>query len=186
MTTDEFYKHLQRRLAQTTIGAPALRGQGGGLVAICRTYCEHRIQPEIFFRCLKSEPLFKGFLNRHTHQLMRKFPQECRDNFGAARKALNLFFRELAYNKYFCDYYHLSADPPKNHCELAWLEIPLDSHVASAIHERFPNLPLRWNSIRRLTKRQNKIYQEHAQFIALSEGVARIHLDMVFWRRSVL
>lgn len=185
MTAALLFKKLQRRLAQTTIGASPMRGQGKGAVKKCRDYCEKRIRVTGFFGSLQDEKKFMNYLDRHTRKLSDELPRvHGQPNFGAARKALNLFFRELVYNKYFADAYGLSASLRNNHKEIKWLEIPLDSHVAGEIKKRYKKIPVRWKSIKGLTRQENKIYQDHAQRIAIKEKVARIHLDMKFWRRD--
>jgi hypothetical protein len=121
-------------------------------------------------------------LDYHTERLQRAFPYKCRGNFGAARKTLNLFFREIIYNKYLSDRFNLPKEYKKNVEVIRWLEVPLDSHVALGIKRDYPELPLKWRSIKRLRAEESDLYQKCALEIADEMGTARIHLDILYWR----
>jgi hypothetical protein len=184
MTELEYREKLQRRLAQTTIGAQALRNQGApGMVRIARNFCE-QIDVQNFFDALPNQTTYNTFLNNHTAQLQAAFLQAefPVDNFGAARKVLNLFVRELVYNGYFSSQYHLPTEYAANNHAISNLEIPLDRDVANGIRDHF-NGPLpEFPGIRRLTPEVHRAYQQAAEQIASEDETARIHLDMRYYR----
>jgi len=187
MHETEFYIRLQRRIAQTAVGASAIRNQGKkgdfGLIKSCRDYFEHELDIEEFFSLLSSEILFKEFLDRHTFALTDKFPETAR-SWGAARKGLNLFFRDLTYNKYIADKYNLPVDFNENNEKLKHLEVPLDKDVALGLHAYFTGQLPKWTGIKHLQPQDSEIYQEKAQELAIRKDIARIHLDLEFWREN--
>jgi len=58
---------------------------------------------------LETESYYKLFLNEHTKNLISNFPEKGK-SWGAARKGLNLFFREIIYKKFFSDQYEFPKD----------------------------------------------------------------------------
>jgi hypothetical protein len=109
--------------------------------------------------------------------LVKRLDVKCsiKDRWGAARKAINLFLRDCTYDHH-----------PRSHCHLGriepWLEVPLDSFVASALRKtrKGRNLP-RWDSLIKLEPEVSRNYQEVAQAIADGKGIARVHLDLRYW-----
>ena len=179
MNQHVFLKQIQKRLAQTSIGASALRNQGSaGLVKISRDYLE-KINLDIFFQTLKDETLYTKYLNRHTNQLLEKYPSKAK-SWGAARKALNLFFREVVYNKFIADYYKLPNNFKKFNVAVRSMELPLDKFTGTAIHKYSNNTAPVWKSIKKLSLDDSNSYQLKADVIA--NGIAKIHLDLAYWR----
>lgn len=183
MNEDEFYLKLKKRIAEITIGASALRNQGlAGLVEATRKYLFINIAIDDFFESLGSEDAFIGFLDRHTQALMASYPTQAKQNFGAARKGLNLFFREIVYNTFFSAKYFDTHNITEINKAITYLEVPLDSHVAKKIIENSNNkLPL-WGKIKTLTSDNSKLYQSAASQIALNLMIPRVHLDLIYWR----
>lgn len=184
MSDQEFYKILHRKIAQSTVGASALRNQGaGGLINICRNYFENNIQLDELFSLITHEIKFKYYLDKHTDLIVYQFPTEAK-SWGGARKAINLFFREIVYNSYFAVRYSIPIDFKSNNEYLKNLEVPLDSYVVEGLrNEKGSELPV-WNGIKYLNKIESDIFQEKAKVIADNKGIARIHLDIEYWRKK--
>lgn len=185
MTERQLLDKIHRRLAEITIGSSAMRNQGApGIVQITRSYLYQEIRPRDIFSRLGSERRLINFLNRHTIQLADAFPTDFQ-NWGAARKALNLFLREVVYNKFLSERYGLSTNFEECNSQIKYLEVPLDGHVAKGIAERADeNFPV-WEGIRNLTPAISALYQDAALNIAEEEGVARVHLDLILWRPEI-
>jgi len=184
MKHDEFLKQIHRRLAISSVGGSAIRNQGAaGLVDIAREYFENTISLEKFFVSLKDEESFKRFLNLHTNQLVDKFPKGGK-SWGAARKGLNLFFRDLVYNKFIAKKYGLSRNLEQFNDEIKYLELPLDSYVAKELYKSSNKHLPKWTSIRELTKAVSDQYQAQALIEAKELKIARIHLDLLYWRKQ--
>ncbi len=112
MEHEEFIKHLKRRLAQISVSASALRKQGApGIVKICRDYFE-KVDINEFYTALESKK-YLIYLDKETDNLLKQFPANAK-SWGAARKGLNLFFRELAYNFYFVNHLGIPSEPEEN------------------------------------------------------------------------
>jgi len=171
---NKFYYDMQRYIAVTTVGPSALRNQGSkGVIKKARDYLA-RIPLRKFGAT--DEDSFLRTLNMETERLKKALPRGAR-NWGAARKALNLFLRDIFYNRFLCERYRLSKSEK-------WMEIPLDSLVAAflkrkARHEKKP-LP-RWAGLTGLTPEVSAIFQSYAKEVALSQGISRVHLDMRVW-----
>lgn len=182
MTKQDFFKLIIRRLSQVSVGASALRNQGGkGIIKKARDYFEHSIEIDDLIKNLDDEKKFKTYLNIHTKQLSRKF-SSTDENWGAARKALNLFFREIVYNTFVTEHYNLPTDFTKFNIKIKYLEVPLDKYVASAIYNENENHLPKWKSIKSLKITHSDQYQLEAMEIAKKRKIARVHLDLEFWR----
>lgn len=152
MKNDNLINKLQRRIAQISVGASALRNQGAkGLIEICRDFFEKDIDLNEFRSELES-PNFKEYLDRNTKELLNRFPENGK-SWGAARKGLNLFFREVVYNFYLSNFLEIPADREGNKRILTFLEVPLDKDVATGLIDKYPKLP-KWKSIRTLSEEE--------------------------------
>lgn len=177
---DKFYQDMQRHIAVTAIGPSALRNQGAsGVIKNARSYLA-----EISLKGFrtKDEQTFLKILDKETQKLQQKFPQGAQ-NWGAARKALNLFLRDVFYNQFLCRRYELNVIEE-------WLEIPLDGVVAKFLikhareelslkqtQEKLPS----WDALKRLKQEDSAKFQAFAKLVATQEGISRIHLDMLVW-----
>lgn len=121
-------------------------------------------------------------MDKLTDDLRGKFPNGGK-SWGAARKGLNLFFRDVVYNKYLADLLEVPTDYKENMKTLRNLEVPLDRDVAAGLTKAFDELP-RWTTIKDLNGKRSKLFQDKALVYADSKGIARIHLDLEFWRTT--
>ncbi|MDI6859344.1 MAG: hypothetical protein QMC85_02490 [Methanocellales archaeon] len=82
-------KVIQKRVANISIGASTLRGQGAlGIVENARKFLAKLDLRE--FKDI-SERQFSNRLEKYTNKLMEQFPEGAKNNWGAARKAINVF-----------------------------------------------------------------------------------------------
>jgi hypothetical protein len=175
MPTDRstFIAKLVRRTAQAAIGPSALRKQGAaGVVSAAR---DGAADLDLRRLAKLSGSSFASFLDEATDTLLAMFPKDAR-NWGAARKGINLYLRDAAYNVDLSAEFGLDALRP-------YLEVPLDKDVGLGLraqpegHE-LPN----WDSIKRLSSRTSQLYQTVATAVAARHGVCRVDLDVYFWR----
>jgi hypothetical protein len=156
----KFYQLVQKRVAETTIGASSLRHQGNsGVVKAARKYLRELIIRDFV---TTNPDNFQRVLNKRTEELRLSLPKGAQ-NWGTARKSLNLFLREALYNHYLSDHLNLTAIEH-------WLELPLDKYVAAGVREYDQSLP-KWRSIKGLTKEESDKYQAAAQEIANEKGL---------------
>ena len=167
-------KAMQRFIAETCIGAPALRNQGApGLVGAARKFFKKMKLASI----PKDAGPFAAWLDEQTIVLLDHFPPAAR-HFGTARKALNLFLRSATYNIVLNREYGLDALLPL-------LEVPLDSYVARHLRHCVPSLPRRWAGLKRLDAATHRQYQKAAAFIAEWDGGYRVDADVFFFRKPL-
>jgi hypothetical protein len=184
MTKEErqFLVQVHKRIAEISVGPSAIRNQGApGIIKISRRFFFKQIDLKVFRRKLVTRNYTK-YLDDLTKQLVKKFPKNAK-SWGAARKGLNLFLREVAYNHYLADYLKISNNYKENLLILKNLEVPLDKDVGTGLYEKFPDLP-KWTSIKDLTVDSNWSYQQKAVQYAQSKKTIRVHLDLEFWRRG--
>jgi hypothetical protein len=182
MNKTEFEKKLYRRIAQVSIGASAIRNQGGsGLIKILRDYFETEINPSTFFKALPKKKSYRDYLDYHTDQILKRFPKGAK-SWGGARKGLNLFLRDFVYNGYFGNKYNVPTEYSELNSFIKYLEVPLDKEVAHGIIQDCQNEKPKWTNIRRLTPEISEIFQEQAEIIANQKGTARVNLDLIYWR----
>ena len=124
-----------------------------------------------------SKEAFLNVLNELTKALAEAFPEGGRGNWGAARKSLNLFLRDVVESRSLWDKYKLRKIEP-------WLEVPLDSHVARGLcgFKRDLRRNHRWPGVRNLTKEVSDQYQAVASTLAKKCGCSRVDLDLYMWR----
>jgi hypothetical protein len=158
----EFIELLHIRIAKTSVGASTARRMGPkGTVVAARNYLGNL---ELSRFSVSTEKQFKSVMNRTTSAYVKKLPEGAQ-HWGAARKFLNIFLRDIVYNKYLCKKYRLSQIEP-------WLEVPLDSTVGKGLRCELGGQVLpKWRTVIGMDFSTNK-------------RVLRIHLDLRYWRRS--
>ena len=125
---------------------------------------------------LAAKATFAERLDNHTRELCVCHPDI---QWGAARKCLNIFIRDAAYNFYLRRAYDLEAVA----CEL---ELPLDSFAVKGLFKDAKQFdlpkPPPWQSIISLTSADSARYQLAAAEIARHKHICRVHLDFWYWR----
>jgi hypothetical protein len=94
---------------------------------------------------------------------------------GAARKAINLFLRDVLYNQYLCHKFGIGKIE-------SWLEVPLDSVVARKLKSAAGRgvLP-RWVGLKNLRASESEEFHNFASQCAKMLSIARVHLDIYLW-----
>jgi hypothetical protein len=177
MKKEKFISLVHNRIAELAVGSSALRNQGARQVVS---------KSRIFLKSLRlskfatsREITFQKQLDFSTQALLRRLPRRAR-NWGTARKALNLFLRDVLYNSYLCEHYRFKK-VEKN------LEIPLDRYTMGGIRkDARDNSLLRPTTIIGLTPAVSKRYQCAAKKIAEQKGISRVQLDLIYWRSKDL
>jgi hypothetical protein len=173
----EFIERLQVRTAVLAIGRSTLRSQGApGMVFEARRFLRN-IDLNLF--SVGGSEQFTGVLDMQTNLLARRFPDGGRGNWGAARKSLNIFLRDVFYCRPLCEHYKLAVIEP-------WLEVPLDSNVHEGLLSDATSTVVPWPGVKALTPAVSSQRQGIAAVIAKSLGVARVHLDVRYWRKAAL
>jgi len=181
----DFIRKIKERIANVAVSASAMRNQGGrGIVQKCRVYFINNISLEDFFSVIDVKSNYDDYLNKHTSALMKRLGKSTK-YWGAARKALNLFFRDVVYNKFLADHYGLPTNQQEYDNAIQNLEIPLDRYVATQLYARDRSLP-KWVSIKSLKSATSERYQKVALGIADQMQTARVHLDLIWWRTDLI
>lgn len=182
MKQNTFLDKNRKRLSTVCVGPSTLRGQGGQILQVSRNYF-YTISLNDFFKNLPHPDKFNRFLDKHTDALLQEFRKNGCNSFGAARKGLNLYFRDVVYNKFISDYYNLPKDLNDLNDTIKHLEVPLDSFVGNGIYNNAESLVPKWKTIIGLTKAQSDIFQNAALTIAKRNKISRVHLDLLFWNQ---
>jgi len=170
---------VQKRIANACIGNSTLRNQGPpGVVKVTRKFLADLKLIEL--RDVTGEQ-FIEWLDRQTDILRSKFPEGAQDNWGAARKAINVFLEEAFHNRFLVEEYGL-------HRLAEFLELPLDSKVVKKIKEESQKYGIRfglgqWRGIKNLTAEQSARFQQCAATLATKREIQRIYLDLWYWER---
>lgn len=170
--TKNFLATMQHSVAVSAIGPSALRNQGeSGVIDAARGFLA---QLDLSSYMVKKKEEFDGLHNSTTEILVQALPKKAQ-HWGAARKAINLFLRDILYNRYLAERYQFPMIE-----EL--LEIPLDSVVAKGLRKSCcrGELPS-WPGLKYLSKEISFLYQTYAEKLANERGIARVHLDMYLW-----
>jgi hypothetical protein len=106
----------------------------------------------------------------------RKLPVGAQ-HWGTARKCLNIYLRDVLYNRFLCEHFRLSKLEKL-------LEIPLDSEVARGLRAEPEGAMLpKWRTIKGLDRATIALYQKSAVAVAKRVGTDAVHLDVVYWRQ---
>ena len=165
---------IQAHVARVAITPSAARRQGAkGVVQAARRFlAESDLRPF----GTSDRARFGDALDLETDRLGSSLPAPA-GTWGLSRKLLNIFLRDALYTHYLCDHYGLA---PSEHL----LELPLDSITAGKLRKiagrgRLPP----WTAVKRLTPTASAEYQAAALHVAKEFGVARVHLDALWWAR---
>lgn len=88
---------VQRRIANTSIGASTLRGQKKDSVQKARGYL---VKLDLTKLKNISNSEFTRWLNERTEELQKELPEH---KWGVARKAINIFLENAFYNKFLSE-----------------------------------------------------------------------------------
>ena len=169
---DQFYWDMQRYIAVTTIGPSALRNQGSK--GVIKAAQKHLAEIDLGDFRTKDEQAFLKVLDAATDKLKSALPRGAQ-NWGAARKACNLFLRDICYNRFLCQHYRLEESEE-------WMEIPLDGLITTALKRKGQRGTLpRWPGLNGLTPEVSARFQAFARQVAAQQGISRVHLDMRLW-----
>jgi N-glycosylase/DNA lyase len=157
---------MQKYVAISAIGPSAIRNQGKGVLKKAQKFCTNMDLSA--YKRLHKPVAFLIQLDNDTNKLMNK-----KLLWGVARKALNLFLRNVTYNAHLRKFYKLQNIEP-------FLEIPLDSIITKELKKRNKKLP-KWSGLRSLTHDESDLFQNSANRIALQKGIYRVHLDVFLW-----
>jgi hypothetical protein len=168
----DLLKAFQSRAARMAVGASTVRGQRvSGIVEAARAHLRDLPLEEF---SVTQRTAFDGELDARTQQLKAALPAGAR-RWGLARKVLNIFLRDCVYSVHLRDAHGLGGIED-------FLELPLDRVTADALclacrHKSLPE----WKGVRYLDRRTSRVYQDAAQDVASAYGVARVHLDAIWW-----
>jgi hypothetical protein len=169
---ERFINVMQHSVAVFAIGPSSLRNQGApGIIDAARNFLS--VLDLTYFN-FESREDFESRLNKTTDCLLKALPEKAQ-NWGAARKAINLFLKDALYN------YYLSREYDLRNIE-SYLEIPLDSAIARGLRKegKRGELPI-WPGLKKLTPPISSRFQSFAEDLAGKRGLARVHLDMYLW-----
>jgi hypothetical protein len=171
MRPNTFIPTVQRKVATSAIGPSTLRGQGAGVLGASQQFLSKLSLARV---PKSSEHRFRCWLDRQTDALLDKLPIDGRP-WGAARKAINLFLRDVLYNQYLTRRFAFGQIE-------RWLEIPLDSAVARGLKAHAgPGALPHWPGLKHLDGTVSEEFQTFACAHAHTLGIERVHLDMYLW-----
>jgi hypothetical protein len=180
MTNASFLKMVQTRAASVAIGANTLRNQGASNVVSNTREFLKRLDLRHFSAKAKTALSFQNALDQETKKLRNALPVGAR-HWGAARKALNIFLRDVFYNYYLRDEYGFGKLEP-------WLELPLDKDAARGLRKDSKGIDKqlpRWLGVKYLKSDISKVYQDAAKHVAQRRQLARVHLDLIYFRAKI-
>jgi hypothetical protein len=175
MEQETFIRLMQRYVVNIAITGPTLRNQGAEqVVEVAREFLSRLNLSALHDNVPEG---YAKQLDRWTDALKKKLPRGAQ-NWGAARKAINVFMVQAFLNKHLAQEYGL-------HKFGQVLETPLDGQAARKLRRlagrgRLPQ----WDSIKRLTPAFSRRYQEFASELAAQHHIPRACLDMMLWRAT--
>ena len=89
--------------------------------------------------------------------------------------------RDVFYNHYLREEYGFGKLEP-------WLELPLGKDAARGLREDSQDMDIQlppWPVVKRLKSAKSERYQDAAERVAQHRQIARVHLDLIYFRRTV-
>lgn len=172
-----FITTLRKRVASAAIGASTIRRMGPKGTAVRA----RRFLARVNLNRLRvdSNREFEQVLDHITESFLRALPRKAR-RWGLARKVLNIFLRDAAYNRYLSRRFGLRKVE-------RWMEVPLDSHVGKQLRASSDGRHLpRWKTVVGLTPEASREFQNVAATVAQRKGVTRVDLDVYYWRNPAI
>lgn len=171
MNKDDFLETMRQRTAVVAVGPSALRGQGKGVLQATQNALK---TINLLNISRDNETDFNLWLDEQTNIVLAALPVVNKP-WGAARKAVNLFLRDLLYNRYLCKKFRIQEIEQ-------WLEIPLDSAVTKGLKRKAGRGKLpSWPGLKNMNKDVSVKFQEYANILAKETGMNRVHLDIYLW-----
>ncbi|MEK9137117.1 MAG: hypothetical protein AAB393_08340 [Bacteroidota bacterium] len=159
-----FISQMQKKVALSAVGPSAIRGQRKGTIKKVHSFLR-RVRLQTI--PTQNSLLFGRWLDNQTGRMGVPW--------GVARKCINLFLRDVFYNRYLYREYKLQSLEQL-------LEVPLDGVVGRyLVEEQRGNRLKSWQTLKRLKAKESRIFQEVASEIAERNGIARVHLDIFAW-----
>jgi hypothetical protein len=167
--TAELIAGLRSRLARVAVTASTLRSLPADTAPVARRFLrELPLKPF----AVQDRAEFDRALDSATERFVKELPPGCR-HWGVARKFLNIYVRECAYNAHLRSAFQLG--PAER-----YLEVPLDGVVAEQLA-----LPgEKWTGLAALTPQKSAAYQKAAATLAENRRTRRVHLDVELWSLS--
>jgi hypothetical protein len=169
---DKLVKLIQKRIANTSVGASTVRGQPKNTAQNIRIFLKNI---DVFqFSQINQEQEFQYILNQLTNNLIEKMPN---GNFGFARKCLNIFLFEICHNTVLVKKYGLDKIIP-------YLEVPLDNPNEKKLRkEAKEQKNWNWSSIKKLEFQDSEKIQAFAKkYMKKEHGFERVYFDLINWR----
>lgn len=176
MENEEFLKLMKRYVANVAISGSTLRNQGAkGVADTARAFLGGELDLTVF---REEEPdEYPNLLDKWTEQLRARLPEGAQ-NWGTARKAMNVFLVQVFMNRYLAEEYGLWTFGDV-------LETPLDKQATRELRRIAGRSKLpRWNGIVNLQQEDSHRYQQFASELAERHGVPRACLDIMLWRTN--
>ncbi len=170
---------IQRYVANWAIVPSTLRSQGAGVSGAAKKFLIEKL--DISGIADKGVSGYRKWLDDKTNGLKATFPHECRNNWGAARKAINLFMVGAYFNKVLSKEYNL-----ENFSNA--LEVPLDGKVADNLiifAAEGLNRKLKFPGIKNLQMDVSNQFQGVASEYARQKNIPRAELDIILWSERI-
>lgn len=162
---------FQARAARGALGVTTMRSAGAKDAVRAGRVFLSEIDLSAFRTAGSSR--FLDALDGTTDGLQQAFPRYAR-HWGLARKGLNIFLRDCLCNVYLRDAYSLQMAEP-------FYEVPLDLNTGTRLHQLSHGSLPEWATVRDLTREVSDEFQALAARIAEERGIARVHLDAIWW-----
>jgi len=175
MSNREFLSVVQEFMALQAVTVSTVRGlrRRGKALKNIREYLE-RLPLERLVR--RDGQDYAHWLDVHTRRIQKKLGGR-KEQWGVARKAMNLFMRQCLYNTYLSRKFRLARFQKQ-------MEIPLDNRVARKLRADAgkKNKKLKWKNLKALDRKTSQEFQEHAKDMAARDHLpARVFLDHYLW-----
>lgn len=165
---------LQQYIARISIGASTVRLGGRKHKGLQLTGPARQYLSELPLKKLIDVARYPERIDRWTAELQLRFPHRGQ-YWGIARKCVNIFMRNVAYNHWLRRAYSLDKLD-------AVLEVPLDSYARKGLRREEGGQRLReCASVIGVTPEINAEYQAFAANVARRRGINRVHLDLWYF-----
>ena len=196
MNKEKRLKLIHHYIANIAVGPSTLRNHVPGVVDAARNFLAMLDLNKLKKKSVRE---YRKWLDKKTEKMMKTFPDGAKDDWGGARKVLNVFMKEAYFNKELeseCNLFRLRDV----------LETPLDSIAAKRIRKYGKQKGIEWAcklcseddrescnkrklrcrksafpGIKNLKSYQSSGYQNVATEFALDMDLPRAEIDIILW-----
>jgi hypothetical protein len=175
ITEKNILSRIHIRLALVNIGGNTLRSYPEGTKEKIRIFLCEEIKPSEVKKALQNEQDYLCYIKFKTDLLTIVV-----QNWGISRKAINMFLRDMIYNKEYSDYL-FSKNEENRKLAVTFMHPPIDSMVVKELQKINNKLP-GWTNYNAL----QTSYEKYIEHLKNQSPLDLLNSDLIYWNKHII